>query len=106
MIFVLMYKNKRKLRDLGEKIPHFEWQQQGKLLRMGPGLDFKEGMIKQNLKSGWLAVNSLLKRSREFDESQSTLGSHFLIWKNNFHLPHCENLFVTSELSEVLGRKV
>lgn len=33
------------------------------------GLDLKEGMIKQNLKSGWLAVNSSLRRSREPDES-------------------------------------
>lgn len=44
------------------------------------GLDFKEEMINQNLKSGQLAVNSSLKRSREPGESQSTLG-HFLIWK-------------------------
>lgn len=60
------------------------------------------------LKPGRLAVNGSLKRSREPNESQSTLGSHFLIWKenNNFHLPHCENSFMTSELSEVLGRKV
>lgn len=29
IILVLIYKNKRKLRDLSKEIPHFEWQQQG-----------------------------------------------------------------------------
>lgn len=70
------------------------------------GLDLKEGMIKQNLKSGWLAVNSSLRKPRAPDESQFILGRLFLIWENNFHLPHCENAFVTSELSDLLGRKV
>lgn len=58
------------------------------------GLDCKE-MINQKLKSELLAVNSSLKRSREPDESQFTLG-HFLICKenNNFHLLHCETSFV------------
>lgn len=69
------------------------------------GLDCRE-MINQKLKSGRLAVNSSLKRSREPDESQFTLG-HFLICKqnNNFHLLHCEDSFVI-QLSEALGREV
>lgn len=70
------------------------------------GLDFKDEVINKKLKSGQLAVNSSLERSREPDESQSTRG-HFLIWKenNNFHLPHCEDSFVI-QLSETLGREV
>lgn len=70
-------------------------------------MDLKEGMIKQNLTSGQLAVNSSLQGLREPDESRSTLGSHFLMWKNDhFHRPHCENSFVTSELPQVLERKM